>query len=56
MTKNIDLRLLKENAHLFPDPVRTLILEEPDSIEVGGFISKFETWEKLLKIAKNGGS
>ena len=39
---------LKEKAVKFSGPVRTLILSEPDTMDVKEFITKLGTWEKLL--------
>ena len=54
MTK-ISLVPLKEKAVRFPEPVKTLILSEPDSLDSQDFISKLGTWERLLRMPKNGG-
>lgn len=45
-----DIRPLKAKAVNFPEPLRTLILSEPDTMEASEFIGKLGTWEKLLKI------
>ncbi len=50
----ISLALLKEKAMRFPEPVKTLILSEPDALDSKEFISKMGTWEKLLKMAQTG--
>ena len=49
MTK-VNLKSLKQKALQFPEPVKSLILSEPDEIEAFDFISKICTWEKLLKL------
>lgn len=49
---DVSLIPLKEKAVRFPEPVRTLILSEPDVIDSRDFISKLGTWERLLKINK----
>lgn len=46
----IDMNPLKRKALGFPEPVKSLILSEPDKIDSQDFISKLETWEKLLKM------
>ncbi|MHB8396056.1 MAG: hypothetical protein ACYDAZ_01840 [Thermoplasmataceae archaeon] len=46
----VSLIPLKEKALKFPEPVKTLILSEPDTLDSQDFISKLGTWEKLLKI------
>lgn len=52
---NVDLAPLKEKALKFPEPVKSLILSEPDTIDSQDFISKLGTWERLLRMPKNGG-
>ena len=47
---DVSLIPLKEKAVRFPEPVRTLILSEPDMLDSQDFISKIGTWERLLKI------
>lgn len=51
----VSLTPLKEKAVRFPEPVKTLILSEPDSLDSLDFISKLGTWERLLKMPKTGG-
>ena len=45
-----DIRPLKANALRYPDPVRTLILSEPDSLPLNDFLVKSGQWEKLLEM------
>ena len=52
MSVNLDLKGLKDKASEFPDPVRSLILSEHDSVSVDDFLSKFATWERLLKMSE----
>ena len=55
----IDTAPLKRKALNFPEPVKSLILSEPDQLESTDFISKIGTWERLLKMnagKKEGGS
>lgn len=47
---SVDLKPMKAKALNFPEPVKSLILSEPDIIEAQDFISKMGTWEKLLKM------
>ena len=47
----IDLKPMKAKAVLFPEPVKTLILSEPDTVDAQDFISKLGTWERLLKMS-----
>ena len=44
---------MKTKALDFPEPVKSLILSEPDMIDSQDFISKIGTWEKLLKMGAN---
>lgn len=46
----VDLKPMKAKALNFPEPVKSLILSEPDSMESSEFIGKMGTWEKLLKM------
>ena len=48
----VDTAPLKLKALHFPEPVRSLILSEPDHLESSDFISKLGTWEKLLRMDK----
>jgi len=52
MSVFLDLKELKAQASEFPDPVRSLILGEKDSLGVDDFLSKFDTWERLLKMSE----
>jgi hypothetical protein len=50
----ISLKSLKNKAieGKFPEPVKSLILSEPDTLEVKEYIAKTCTWERILKIPK----
>lgn len=48
----ISLIPLKSKALEFPEPVKTLILTEPDQIDSRDFVIKLGTWERLLKMQK----
>jgi len=50
MTHVVDMRPVKTKALSFPEPVRTLILAEPDTLPVAEFIAKVGTWERLLEM------
>ena len=52
----VDLAPMKAKALNFPEPVKSLILSEPDEIDAQDFISKLGTWEKLLKMPQHGGT
>jgi hypothetical protein len=45
-----DMRPIKAKALMYPDPVRTLILSEPDSLPLEDFLAKSSQWIKLLKM------
>jgi hypothetical protein len=45
-----DLRPIKAKALNFPEPLKSLILSEPDMIDAQDFISKLGTWERLAKM------
>ena len=47
----VDLIPLKTKALNFPEPVKSLILSEPDTIDAQDFISKMGTYEMLLKMS-----
>jgi len=48
--KTIDLRELKAKAFSFPEPARTLILTEADTLQVEEFLAKVSMWERILQI------
>jgi len=41
---------MKEKAMGWPEPVKTLVLSEHDSLPIGEFLTKIEMWERLLKM------
>ena len=47
----IDIKPMKEKAIGFPDPVKSLILREPDNMDSIEFIAKLATWERLIRMA-----
>ena len=47
----IDIKPMKEKAIGFPDPVKSLILREPDNMDSTEFIAKLATWERLIRMA-----
>ncbi len=51
----IDIRAMKEKCLDFPEPLRTLILEESNILSAEDFIERVATWEKLLRIIKREG-
>ena len=50
-----DLRPIKQKALSFPEPVRTLILSEPDHLDSRDLIVKIGQWDRLLAMAQAGG-
>jgi thiamine phosphate synthase YjbQ (UPF0047 family) len=44
---------MKIKALNFPEPLKSLILSEPDFIESNDFVLKLGTWEKLLLMETN---
>lgn len=46
----LDMRDLKDKAVEFPEPLRSLILGERDFVAVDDFVSKFASWERILKL------
>ena len=52
----VDLTSMKAKALSFPEPLKSLILSEPDTIDAQDFISKLGTWQKLLRMPQNGGT
>ena len=51
----VNIKPLKIKALSFCDPLKTLILSEPDEMDSSDFILKLGTWEKLAKMPQNGG-
>ena len=50
MMNNLNIQSLKQLALKLPEPVKTLILSQPDELSQDDLISKFFEWKKLLKI------
>ena len=46
----IDMTVVKRNAFKLPEPIKTLILSEADTMEASEFISKIATWDRLVKM------
>lgn len=49
---DVSLKSMKEKALKFPEPVKSLILSEPDTLDSKEFISKVCTWERILELSK----
>ena len=52
--KNIEIRKIKEVGLKLPEPVKTLILSEPETLKFDEFMVKIATWDKLLKMRPGG--
>ena len=52
----VDLTPLKAKAINFPEPLKSLILSEPDTIDAQDFISKLGTWDRLAKMSTKQGA
>jgi hypothetical protein len=48
----IDMKPMKVKALGFPEPVKSLILSEPDSLPLQDFLAKSGVWERLLKMSQ----
>lgn len=46
--KNIEIRKIKEVGLKLPEPVKTLILSEPETLKFDEFMTKITTWDRLL--------
>ena len=47
----VDLKPIKNKAMQFPEPLKSLILCEPDVIDAHDFILKLGTWERLSNMS-----
>jgi len=56
MSDTINIRPLKVIAIKLDDPLRTLILSEPDMIPREEYLIKIQSWLKILNLNKEGGS
>ena len=52
---SIDMKLMKAKSLSFPEPVKSLILSEPETMDANEFITKLGTWERLLTIGATKG-
>ena len=50
MSESIDIRPVKEKAMKLGEPLKSLILSEPDLMSKEDYFAKSETWLKLLQI------
>ena len=54
MNSVISTRILKQHAEEFPEPVRSLILQESDFADTERLITDLGTLEKLLQLKRGG--
>ena len=52
---SVDMKLMKAKALNFPEPVKSLILSEPETMDANEFIARLGTWDRLLTIGANKG-
>ena len=50
MASEISIKLLKQHAIEFPEPLRGLIQQEPEFMDSDRLINDLGTFEKLLKL------
>lgn len=50
MSESIDIRPVKNKAMKLGEPLKSLILSEPDIMSKEDYFAKSETWLKLLQI------
>jgi len=48
----VNLRELKKKALAWPNPVRTLVMTEPDYLPVADFLARIGVWEKLVQLQR----
>jgi hypothetical protein len=48
----VDIRGLKAKADLFPEPIRSDILHEEDTLDSERYLVKMQTWERQLELLK----
>lgn len=48
MTELVDIRPLKKLARRLEDPLKTIILDEPDEIPYDAYLIKASIWARLL--------
>ncbi len=49
-SENVNIQGIKEKAMKLGEPLKSLILSEPDSMSREDYLAKSETWLKLLQI------
>lgn len=52
MDSRIDIRPLKAKVLSMDDPLKTVILSEPDSMPLSEYLAKAGTWLRMLRIKK----
>lgn len=48
----VNIRGLKVNADMFPEPIRSDILHEDDVLDQERYLVKMQTWERQLRLLK----
>jgi len=56
MSDSINIRSLKAIAIKLEDPLKTLILSEPDTMPREEYLIKIQSWLKILSLNKEGES
>lgn len=46
----ISTRILKQHANEFPEPIRTLILQESEKMDTEKLLADLGTFEKILRL------
>lgn len=53
MNVKINITMMKKNAKEFGEPVATILLQEPDEMDLETFINDLGLLEKLIQTKKN---
>jgi len=51
----VDIRVLKEKVIKLNDPIKTLILSEPDVLPREEYLIKIQQWLKIIDLSKKEG-
>lgn len=52
MQTEMSIGILKQHAEEFPEPVRTLILQEKERVEIENLLADLGTFERILRLKK----
>ena len=52
LQSEISINILKQHAEEFPEPVRTLILQEKERVEIEKLLADLGTFETILRLKK----